>query len=58
MSIDRITSCIGCIDVYPTYCPGWSNAGYCSGTYGTWMAENCEKSCGGCGKYGDSYRIL
>merc|ERR1711971_426568 len=39
----------GCIDVYPSHCPGWSNAGYCSGTYGTWMAKNCEKTCGGCG---------
>ncbi|XP_002735951.1 zinc metalloproteinase nas-13-like [Saccoglossus kowalevskii] len=29
-------------------CSGWAQQGYCRGTYGEWMSENCKDSCGIC----------
>jgi len=31
-----------------TYCPRWASAGYCTGTYVTYMMTNCQASCNYC----------
>ena len=40
-----------CIDApnYVTSCPVWTERGYCTKDYVTFMKKNCQKSCGFCG---------
>ena len=35
-------------------CIKWKNKGYCKGTYASYMAKNCEESCGLCTPKGKS----
>ena len=49
------SSSTSCTDKDAANCPGWANSGYCtSDKYGTWMSENCIKSCDFCSKISSS----
>lgn len=51
MQLCLILSAISCLDSDVTNCPRWAIQGECDTN--PWMKDNCKKSCGVCGKYGN-----
>lgn len=51
MQLCLILSATSCLDSDVTNCPRWAIQGECDTN--PWMKDNCKKSCGVCGKYGN-----
>jgi len=54
------TSTGSCKDVYPFHCPTWGHPeglNYCnSTTWGSWMGQNCRKTCNQCENCADTHK--